>query len=441
MGLKPGKAQRLTAPGLAARATALELLLSVLGHKKPFDEALAQHQGMKKLDASDRGFVRQVCATTLRRLGQVDALIDHCLDKPLPKRAEDIRYILRLGVTQILFLKTPPHAAVDTAVNLADVYGFKPQKGFVNAILRRIAKEGEALMAAQHAGRLNTPDWLWQTWCDTYGEETAGRIAEAHLKEPPLDLTVKKDPDAWAATLEGPVLPNGSVRRTGGGSVPELPGYKEGAWWVQDVAAALPVSLFGDVKGKTIIDLCAAPGGKTAQLIQAGASVIAVDRAEGRLKTLRDNLKRLDLKAEIIKADSRTWRPAEPVDGVLIDAPCTATGTIRRHPDISWLKQPGDISAVATIQQALLQAAAAMIKPGGTIVYCTCSLQIEEGPAQISAFLSHQDNWIRDPIRGDEVFGFNDWLTEEGALRTLPHDLDEHGGMDGFFAARLKQAS
>ena len=439
MGLKTGKAQRLTAPGLAARATALEILFNVLDRHQPFDEALVQHRGIANLSDSDRGFIRQICATTLRRLGQIDALIDCCLDKPLPKRAQDIRYILRIGVAQIAFLKTPSHAAVDTAVNLADVYGFKPQKGFVNALLRRIVKEGEALIVEQDAGRLNTPDWLWQTWCETYGEETTERIATAHLNEPPLDITVKKDAEAWAKKLDGTVLPNGSIRRNGGGAVTGLSGYADGHWWVQDVAASLPVSLFGDVAGKTIIDLCAAPGGKTAQLAHAGAKVIANDRAEGRLKTLRENLNRLGLNAEIVKADSRTWQPSEPADGILIDAPCTATGTIRRHPDIPWLKQPGDIAAVADIQQTLLQSAGSMIKPGGTIIFCTCSLQIEEGPDQISAFLDNTDEISRDPIREDEVFGIQEWLTEAGELRTLPHHWGQYGGMDGFFTARLKR--
>lgn len=439
MGLKPGKAQRLTAPGLAARATALELLFSVLSNQQPFDEALAQHQGLAGLDEKDRGFVRHLCATTLRRLGQIDALIDHCLDKPLPKRASDLRYILRIGIVQILFLKTPSHAAVDTSVNLANVYGFNPQKGLVNAVLRRLIKEGESLLSAQDAARLNTPDWLWQSWCENYGDTFAHQIAEAHLEEPPLDISVKDNPSDWAAKFDGTVLPNGTVRRTAGGVVTELPGFNDGAWWVQDTAAALPAMLLGDVAGKTVVDLCAAPGGKTAQLTHFGANVTAVDRAEGRLKILRQNLKRLGLKANVIKADSRNWQPNAPVDAVLIDAPCTATGTIRRHPDIAWLKRLNDIPTVTAIQQNLLKAGAKMVKPGGNIVFCTCSLQAEEGPEQISAFLKTHESFQRDPIAKDEIFGHEDWLSEMGDLRTLPYHMAEKGGMDGFFAARLRR--
>ena len=440
MGLKPGKAQRLTAPGLATRAMALELLVRVLDHKIPFDEALVQHRGLNQLDDKDRGFVRHLCATTLRRLGQIDALIDHCLDKPLPKRAEYIRYILRIGITQIIFLKTPSHAAVDTAVNLATVYGFQPQKGFVNAVLRRLTKEGDALLGAQDAARLNTPDWLWQTWCTAYGEGAANDIAVAHLNEAPLDITVKDNAKTWAAKLDGKALTNETVRHTGGGAITEFPGFNDGAWWIQDIAASLPARLFGDVAGQTIIDLCAAPGGKTAQLVHAGAIVTALDRSQGRLKVLRANLKRLDLSADIVQGDATTWKPQAPADGVLVDAPCTATGTIRRHPDIAWLKRPEDITTIATKQQKLLEAAAAMVRPGGMIIFCTCSLQPEEGPDQITLFLENHSTFSRNRITKNEMAGLKDGLTDLGELHTLPHHMSKHGGMDGFFAARLQRS-
>ncbi len=423
---------------MAARAMALELLISVLDDRTPFDEAWAHHRGLEKLIEKDRGFVRHLCATTLRRLGQIEALIDHCLSKPLPKRAQDIRYILRIGIAQILFLQTPPHAAVDTSVNLANVYGFQAQKGFVNAVLRRIVHEGEILLKEQDAERLNTPDWLWKSWSIAYGEETARAIALAHANDPPLDITVKDNADSWAAKLEGTVLPNGTVRRTLGGAIGDLPGFNEGAWWVQDAAASLPVKFFGNVAGQSIIDLCAAPGGKTAQLVHAGAHVTALDRAAGRLKTLRENLTRLGLPADVIQADALDWQPQQPADGVLIDAPCSATGTIRRHPDIPWLKRAKGVAEIAVRQQKILEAAAAMVRPGGRIVFCTCSLQIEEGPSQIAVFLSTHPTFTRDPITEDEVFGFTDWLTDLGELRTLPSHLTEHGGLDGFYAARLR---
>ena len=416
---------------------ALELLVSVLGGKTPFDEVWAHHQGLNRLDEKDRGFLRHLCATTLRRLGQIDALIDHCLSKPLPKRARDIRYILRIGIAQILFLQTPPHAAVDTSVNLAEVYGFQAQKGFVNAVLRRIVHEGDILLADQDAARLNTPDWLWKSWSIAYGEETARAIAAAHTNEPPLDITVKDHADVWAAKLEGIVLPNGTIRRSLGGAVGDLSGFGEGAWWVQDAAASLPVKLLGSIAGQSIIDLCAAPGGKTAQLAHAGAHVTSLDRAEGRLKTLRENLTRLGLSADVIKADVLDWQPQQPADGVLIDVPCTSTGTIRRHPDIPWLKRPANVAEISIQQQKLLNAAAAMVRPGGLLMYCSCSLQVEEGPAQITDFLNSHPDFTRDRITEDEVFGHADWLTTHGELRTLPSHLSEQGGIDGFFAVRL----
>ncbi|MEQ8195261.1 MAG: transcription antitermination factor NusB [Rhodospirillales bacterium] len=443
MALKTGIAKRLTAPGLSARAVALELLSQVLDGGIPLDEAWANHPGIGGLSEPDRAFARHLAATTLRRLGQIDALIDACLNKPLAKRAQDVRYVLRIGIAQLLFLETPAHAAVDIAVKLTDVYGFQAQKGFVNAVLRRLANEGPAMIAGQDVARLNTPDWLWQSWCAAYGEETARGIATAHLGEPPLDITVKTDslssPESWAKKLDGVLLPNGSVRRTKGGKVDGLPGFKEGAWWVQDAAAALPAVLFGDVKGKRVIDLCAAPGGKTAQLIDRGAAVAAVDRSEGRLKVLRNNLARLGFKAETVAADAIDWRPDHPADAVLLDAPCSATGTLRRHPDIARLKSAADVASLAARQRELLQAAAEMVRPGGLLVFCTCSLQPEEGPGQIEAFLKEHADFERQRLAGDDVCRIDAWLTAEGELRTLPCHLAEQGGMDGFFAARLRR--
>ncbi|MEX2450137.1 MAG: transcription antitermination factor NusB [Rhodospirillales bacterium] len=439
MGLKTGIAKRLTAPGLAARAVTLELLAQVLDARTPLDEALANNPVLKGLSPADRAFARHVTATTLRRLGQIDALIDLCLNKPLPSRAQDVRYVLRTGVAQLLFLETSAHAAVDIAVTLADVYGFSAQKGFVNAVLRRIAKEGTAWLAVQDAARLNTPDWLWRSWCAAYGENTARAIARAHLAEPPLDITVKDDPAAWAEKLDGIVLANGSVRRTAGGRIDTLPGFTDGAWWVQDAAAALPAHLLGIVSGKRVIDLCAAPGGKTAQLCHAGAEVIAVDRSQTRLNVLLGNLERLGLNAATVATDALTWRPDDPADAVLLDAPCTATGTLRRHPDIAWLKSAEDVASLAGRQAALLGAAADMVKPGGLLVFCTCSLQPEEGPERIAAFLDDHPDFERVPVAPAELFRLDGWLTGDGDLRTLPCHLSEQGGLDGFFASRLRR--
>jgi 16S rRNA (cytosine967-C5)-methyltransferase len=376
-------------------------------------------------------------ATVLRRLGQIDALIAHCLNTPLPPRAAIVHDMLRLGIAQLLFLRTPAHAAVATTVDLAEARGFLSHKGLLNAVLRRLSTEGPGLAEAQDAPRLNTPDWLWQAWSNAYGEATARAIATAHLKEAPLDLTVRGDPEGWARLLEAEILPTGTLRRVSGGAITALPGYAEGAWWVQDAAAAIPARLFGDIAGKRFIDLCAAPGGKTAQLATAGAIVTAVDRSQRRLDRLISNLHRLDLSVEAITADAAVWQPRSKVAGVLLDAPCTATGAIRRHPDVPHLKSPEDVARLAVVQERLLTAASEMVEPGGMLVYCTCSLEVEEGPRQVANFLERDVPFRRMPIRPAEIGGLAEMVTAEGDLRTLPSHFAALDGIDGFYAARL----
>lgn len=416
---------------------ALDLLGAVLGRRHPLDEALEAHAGLPRLEPRDRAFVRNLAATVLRRKGQIDALLSTCLERPLPPKAAVITDILRLGAAQVLFLETPPHAAVDTAVRLARGRRQPAYAGLVNAVLRRLARDGAAGRDAQDAARLNTPDWLWDSWTAAYGEETCRRIAEAHLAEPPLDLSVRAEAERWAETLGAVHLPTGSLRLHARGPIPALPGFDEGVWWVQDAAAALPARLLEPVAGKTVLDLCAAPGGKTAQLAAAGARVIAVDRAHGRVERLRANLARLGLTAETVIADAVAWRPAEPADAVLLDVPCSATGTLRRHPDAAWLRSADDVAALAPLQQALLEAAVAMVRPGGLVVYCACSLQPEEGAAHIDALIGAGAPVRRVPVRAEEVGGLPELITAAGDLRTLPFHLGREGGMDGFFAARL----
>ena len=423
-----------------ARHTALALLETVLSKRHAFDDSFAR--AVEPLAPQDRGFVRQLCATVLRRLGQIDDLIDGCLQKPLPPAMAAPRDILRLGVAQLLFLNTPAHAAIDTSVNLADEHDDKRVaafKGVINAVLRRLSQEGAAKRARQDGPKLNTPKWLWDSWAKAYGGQLARQIAEIHLREPPLDLTLKPGLDLkqWAQKLGGQALPTGTIRITAGGRIEELAGYNDGAWWVQDAAAALPARLLGDISGKTVIDLCAAPGGKTAQLASAGASVTAVDRAPPRVKLLNINLRRLKLQVEVVTADGATWKPAAPADAVLLDAPCSATGTIRRHPDVALLKTERDVTSVKPVQAELLKNAARMLKPGGTLVYCVCSLQPEEGQQQIAAFLKANQGFSRKPVTAGEIGGLSELITPDGDLRTLPFHLAEQGGMDGFFAARL----
>ena len=412
---------------LNPRVAAARMLTGVLGRGLPMDDA-----PLARLRGRDRAFARALAATTLRRLGQIDAIVESFLEHP-PKDGA-LMNLLRLGACQLIFMGTPPHAAVSTTVDLAA----KPsQKKLLNAVLRRVAAEGPGLVLAQDPARLNTPDWLWDSWCAAYGEDTCRLIAAQHLEEPPLDLTVKKGRRERAEDLGGTWLATGSLRLAAGGPVSRLPGFAQGDWWVQDAAAALPAKLLGDVGGLSVIDLCAAPGGKTAQLADAGARVTAVDRAPKRLRRLEENLGRLALEADIVEADATRWLPPEQADAVLVDAPCSATGTIRRHPDIPWLKSPAEMKALTELQDRLLTQALDMVKPGGVIVYCACSLEPEEGPDRISRLLGSGAPVERVAIGAGEVGGLDRLLTPQGDLRTLPFHMD--GGMDGFYAARLRR--
>ncbi len=311
--------------------------------------------------------------------------------------------------------------------------------GLINAVLRRFAAGGRDKLATI-APTVDTPDWLLQRWEKTYGAEAARAIAAAHQVEPALDLSVKDNAEQWAARLGGRVLANGSVRLLAEGPVTALPGYDEGVWWVQDAAASLPVRLLGDVKGMKVADLCAAPGGKTAQLAAAGANVVAVDRSPPRLQRLKENLKRLSLSAEAVVADAGEW-DAGPFDAVLLDAPCSATGTIRRHPDIPWVKRPEDIAALAAVQDRLLRHAAKLVRPRGLLIYATCSLEPEEGIDQIERFLAERPDFARVPVNPAEIGGETSLISIKEDLRTLPCHMPDSdrrmSGCDGFYAARL----
>jgi 16S rRNA (cytosine967-C5)-methyltransferase len=431
-------------PGLAARRVAADILDGVLRQHRPLDEQFdgaGANAGLTGLADRDRALARALVATALRRLGTLRHLIGLFLDSGLPEQARRVEIVLLIGAAQILFLHVPDHAAVDLSVRLAradrDAVHFS---GLVNAVLRRVAREGAERLATLDAIALDTPEWLLTRWTGAYGETTARAIAAANGKEPALDLTVKSGPESVASQLGGRVLPTGTVRTIAHGTVTALPGFAEGAWWVQDAAAALPARLLGKVAGLRVADLCAAPGGKTAQLINAGARVTAVDRAPARLNRLRENLARLSLAAELVCANVEEWQ-AEPFDAVLLDAPCSSTGTIRRHPDIPWLKKAADITKLAAFQNRLIDRALALTKPGGTLIYCTCSLEPEEGEKIIAGLLAREPGVRRAPIAGGEVFGCSEFVTKDGDLRTLPchfHDPDTRfAGLDGFYAARL----
>jgi 16S rRNA (cytosine967-C5)-methyltransferase len=420
---------------IPARRVALDVLDRVLNQGQSLDDTFAGHPALGTLSLRDRAFARLLLATTLRRLGQIDALLARVV--ATPPRSATIRNLLRLGAAQLVFLDTPAHAAVAETVALC-AHRHRSVTGFANAVLRRIAREGKAAIATQDPLRLNTPDWLFESWREAYGEARAKAIAAAHLLEPPLDLTVRQNVEQWAKRLEAVRIHDGSVRRVGGGLVEQLPGYAEGAWWVQDAAAALPARLLGEVAGRNVADLCAAPGGKTAQLGAAGAHVTALELSPKRAERLRENLARLRLEAEVVVGDALAWRPPAPPDAVLLDAPCTATGTIRRHPDIPWHKTPADVARMAGLQGRLLAAAVEMVRPGGLVVYASCSLQPEEGPQVIAAGLAELPV-DRQPVARRELDGLAVDITPEGDVRTLPCHLPKQGGLDGFYIARLRK--
>jgi len=433
-------------PGLAARRIAADIVDGVLHKHRTLDDQLdgtGAHPGLKTLADRDRALMRRLVATVLRRLGTLGHVLSRLLDKGIPADAPRAQSALLIGAAQILWMDVPDHAAVDLSVRLVQSDRRAARyAGLVNAVLRRCAREGKALVDDVATQSLDIPPWLLARWTAHYGEATAREMALALGHEPSLDLTVKSEAPQWASRLHGEVLPTGTVRTLLHGSVTMLPGFAEGQWWVQDAAAALPARLFGDVAGKSIADLCAAPGGKTAQLVHAGAEVVAVDRSPARVARLRENLARLSLQAETVVADAVEWagRP-EGFDGILIDAPCTSTGTIRRHPDVAWLRQDSDIATLAALQQRLLRKSVSLLKPGGMLIYCTCSLEPEEGEQAIAALLAAEPALRRVPIAASEVAGLSEIITADGDLRTLPSHLPHAdprlGGLDGFFAARL----
>lgn len=419
-----------------ARIAAAELLIAVLDRGRALEDALAETQSFAALEGRDRAFARALATAGLRRLGSVNAVLSRFLERPLPETANHGRALLHIGATQLLVLGTPPHAAVGETVEAAN--SLRQARGFaklINAVLRRVAREGAGAMETLPPGA-DLPGWLFTRWRAAYGEE-ALRMADALREEPPLDFSVKSDAAAWAEKLGGALTPTGSVRLTEAPAIDTLPGFSDGDWWVQDAAAALPARVLGDVRGKRVLDLCAAPGGKTLQLAAAGARVTAVDKSEARLKRLRENLARTKLEAEVVCADALEYRAAEPFDAVLLDAPCTSTGTLRRHPDVAWLRRPSDVRALADLQGALLHAAAALVKPGAPLVYAVCSLEPEEGPGVVAG----AQGLRRDCMKAGEIAGAAEFLTAEGDLRTLPSHWPDIGGLDGFYVARLQRIS
>jgi 16S rRNA (cytosine967-C5)-methyltransferase len=405
------------------RQAVLALLATVMERRRPLEEALDALPA--SLAPRDRSAAHRIAAMVLRRAGSLDAVLEPFLRREPPPV---VRAALRTGAAELLLLGTPAHAAVAATVAVVP----KPFAGLVNAVLRKVATEGAAVLEGLDAERLDTPPWLWSAWHAAYGPAVRAMV-RAQRDPAPLDLTL-----AAGATLpEGAeLLPTGSVRLPAGTRLADLPGFAEGAFWVQDAAAALPALLLGVQTGERVADLCAAPGGKTAQLVAAGARVTAVERDPRRMLRLRENLARLKLEAEFVQADAASWTPAEAgFDAILLDAPCTATGIMRRHPDIPHLKRAADIAPMAETQARLLAHAATLLRPGGRLVFATCSLQPEEGEAHLERATSL--GLALDPIRAEELPGLAEALTARGTLRTRPDMWAERGGLDGFFAARF----
>jgi 16S rRNA (cytosine967-C5)-methyltransferase len=441
---RPSQSRR-SPPGLAARDLAHELIAGVLSRKRTLEQMLTETAAQPRvagIEPRDRAFARLLAATVLRRQGELEHVLGTFLERP-PKAAGRVWPILLAGAAQILCLGTPAHAAVGLAVEAVRRQpGGARLAGLANAVLRRVAAEGATVLEREDRTRLDIPAWLWRRWSAAWGEETARRIAEASLAEPALDIVLKPgaDAQAWAERLGGRLLPTGAgaIRLAGHGRIEDLPGYAEGQWWVQGAAAALVARVAGDVAGREVADLCAAPGGKTAGLAAAGARVTAVDDSPERLERLRANLARLGLAAEVVAADVTTWAPGRAFDAVVLDAPCTATGTIARHPDILRLKRPADVGRMAKVQGAMLANAAGLVRPGGILVYSTCSLEPEEGRVQVDRFLEREPAFDRLPIAAQEVGAAPEWIVD-GDVRTLPFHLAEMGGIDGFYISRLQR--
>ena len=440
-------AARPDKPGLLARQAAARILAAVVDRKTPLDGMLDAENGnpvYRQLNEADRALVRAILNTTLRHLPRIEAILSSLVGTPLPEGARALQHVLTTAAAQILYLDVPDHSAVDLAVEQAQIDPRNKRfANLVNAVLRRLARE-----KARHLDATRNipvvPAWFQTRLVDVYGADHAARIGEALLEPSAIDLTVKTDAGGWAARLGGQVLPTGSVRLpAASGAIPALDGFEAGAWWVQDAAASIPARLFGDLSGKRVADLCAAPGGKTAQLVQAGADVTALDQSGNRLKRLSGNLARLGLKATTVEANMADYRPDDLFDAVLLDAPCSSTGTIRRHPDVLWTKGPEDIAKLAALQERLLRHALTLVRPGGELVFSNCSLDPDEGEAVTARVLADNPGWRRVPVDPARWPGLEGAITPLGEFRTTPAMLPGTdgfaGGLDGFYAVHLRR--
>ncbi len=422
-----------------ARAIAHKILLKITHESSSLDDAWQQTNEINALEPRDRSLCRLLVLTTLRQLGFIDYRIRQYA-RTMGKLPLSALMALRIGFTHILFLHSPAHAVVNTCVNLLEAND-TVMRGLVNAILRKAATQETPIHDATQGWQQAIPNWLLNAWKKDYGLDHLELMARGSLREPSLDITVKDNVAHWQKELGATLLPTGSLRLHHQDDITLLPGFAEGAWWVQDAAAALPAMLAGDIKDKLVYDCCAAPGGKTAQFLAAGAKVVAIDQSSDRLKLLRENLRRLHMNANILSVDVLTFKPHNLADVVFLDAPCSATGTLRRHPDLMIHKKPEDGSRLAKLQMSMLNHVSTLVKKDGLLIYAVCSLQREEGADVVDAFLKNHANFQKIPIIAKDLSGWQEGVTSEGDLRTLPHYMQAFGGMDGFYAARLRKTS
>lgn len=433
-------------PGVAARQAAALTLELVLFRHKSFDDALSQACREIRLRLPlippDRALIQQLVFGVLRNLPELKSMERHFIDRPLSEEQRLVSILIWMGGYQLAWLDMPPHAVVDTAVEAAKKQ--MATRGFaklVNAVLRRIADSKQTRPWPKPTSALDgLPEWLRHRLEATYPSERLNLWAACWQSEPPLYLTFKHGAEAWAKEHGGTLLPSGALRAPENlpADMTAWPNYEDGTWWVQDAAASLPVMLMGNLKGKKILEIGAAPGGKTAQLAAAGGYVVALDRSSQRMKRLKTNLKRLKMEAECVIADAREYKARLSFDAVLMDAPCSATGTIRRHPDLPHVKTQNDIAELAALQAEMLDKTPAWVKKGGEVWYITCSLLPEEGEQQIAAFLSRHADMARNPFAASDLpAGLEQAVTADGDLRLTPEFWQEHGGMDGFFVSRL----
>ncbi len=446
--------------GLAARKAAAAMLERVVDRHQTFDTITNEksgHGSYQALIAKDRALVRAILLTALRHRGRLEFVLLGALDRKPPQKARHLLHTLHVAAAQILYMDVPDSAAVNLAVTaLRDDRRSSRFAAMANAVLRRISREKEAFLEKAHAWQLAFPKWLADLIRRDYGQEKAAAIAAMIAEEPLLDLTLRGDlsrenRDKLVKELQGTRLPTGSVRLDTSTPIEKLPGFDEGAWWVQDAASALPARLLGPVDGLHIADLCAAPGGKTAQLVTSGAQVTSVDISSARLTRLKQNLIRLNLAADVVKADIFEWQSDRKFDAILLDAPCSSTGTMRRHPDVMWVKTAEDTAELAILQRRMISRSAELLKPGGTLIYANCSLLKQEGEDIVADITKSSFELEFIPLKAGEHKDLEQFINKQGTLRTLPSDLPakelggadldiRSGGMDGFFAARFRKS-